>query len=390
MQKYIKSVVSLTVICAVIAVLLGITNYFTAPIIKKQEESAANQGLAIVMPQGSGFKAYDFSSLTLPETVTEVYSEENGGYVFKLTTTGYASNFVIMCGVDANGTVTGTTCISSGETLGEEKTYGEKLNGVKLDSVDTVDTVAGATRTTLAYRNAVKDALNAFVIIGGGSVDLRDEAEILADNLSAALPSAEGNFTPVFMTEELENISKIYKADNGTGFVFVTGESFVATDILGNVVSDADENARAIVTSQAQKYLSATITEIDISKYSLPTNILKAYKTSSGNFMFEIKAAGYGINGGNEWHPASGEYIYINVSVTGEGKIIACETVSQKETDKIGSACAEESFYSQFNGKTENNYTEIDAISGATITTDGYKNGISKVFEALKILKGEA
>ncbi|MBR4973778.1 MAG: FMN-binding protein [Clostridia bacterium] len=201
---------------------------------------------------------------------------------------------------------------------------------------------------------------------------------------------ADGKFTPVFMTEQLENISKIYKADNGTGFVFVTGESFVATDILGNIISEADETAKSTVSSQVQKFLTATITEIDISKYSLPTNILKAYKTSSGNFMFEIKAAGYGINGGNEWHPASGEYIYINVSVTNEGKIIACETVSQKETDKIGSACADESFYSQFNGKTENDYTEIDAISGATITTDGYKNGIAKVFEALKILKGEA
>lgn len=390
MSKYIKSVVSLTVICAIIAVLLGITNYYTAPIIKKQDEAAANQGLVIVMPDGSGFKPYDFSSLTLPETVTEVYSEDNGGYVFKLTTTGYSSGFVIMCGVDANGTVTGTTCIASGETLGEEKTYGEKLNGATLDTVDSVDTVAGATRTTGAYKNAVKDALNAFVIIGGGSVDLRDEAEILADNLSTALPTADGKFTPVFMTEELENISKIYKADNGTGYVFITGESFVATDILGNVISDADDTLKALVTAQAQKFLTATVTEIDISNYSLPSNILKAYKTSSGNFMFEIKAAGYGINGGNEWHPASGEYIYINVSVTGDGRIIACETVSQKETDKIGSACADASFYSQFNGKTEDDYTEIDAISGATITTDGYKNGIAKVFEALKILKGEA
>ncbi|MBR4973086.1 MAG: hypothetical protein IKY45_01325, partial [Clostridia bacterium] len=98
MSNYIKSIVSLTVICAVISVLLGITNYYTAPIIKEQDEAAANQGLVIVMPEGSGFKPYDFSNLTLPETVTEVYSEENGGYVFKLTTAGYASNFVIMCG----------------------------------------------------------------------------------------------------------------------------------------------------------------------------------------------------------------------------------------------------------------------------------------------------
>ena len=42
-----------------------------------------------------------------------------------------------------------------------------------------------------------------------------------------------------------------------------------------------------------------------------------------------------------------------------------------------------------FNGKEEANYREIDAISGATLTTNGYKTAVSKVFEAIKILKGD-
>ncbi len=112
-------------------------------------------------------------------------------------------------------------------------------------------------------------------------------------------------------------------------------------------------------------------------------------KTASGNYVFELHAAGFGINGDQYYYP-SGEYINIKVSVTADGKILACETVSQKETDGIGSACAEEKFYSQFNGKNETNYGEIDAIGGATITTNGYKTGVSKVFEAVKILEGVA
>lgn len=391
MKNHINTVVSLTVICAVIAILLGITNYFTAPVIKEQEENAANAALNEVMPDGEGFEKYDFSALTLPETVTEVYSEKNGGYVFKLTTTGYSSGFVIMCGVDNSGTVTGTDCIASAETLGAEETYGEKLIGKTTADIDSVDTVASATRTTLAYRNAVKDALNAFTIIGGGTVDLRDEAQILNDNLSAALPSAEGKFTKVFITEELNGISKIYKAENSVGYVFITGENFVATDLLGNIISKADEETKTLVSAEAKKFLTATVSEIDIANYSeLPQSIEKAYKTSNGNFVFDIKASGYGINGGNQWHPASGEYIYIKVALNDSGKIISCETVSQKETDGIGSVCADESFYSQFNGKDETNFGEIDAISGATITTDGYKKGIENAFKALKILKGES
>ncbi len=390
MKNHIKTVLSLTVICAVIATLLGVTNYFTAPVIKKQEDNAANASLSKVMPNGEGFEKYDFSALTLPTTVTEVYSEKNGGYVFKLTTTGYSSGLVIMCGVDKDGIVTGTDCIASSETLGAENTYGEKLIGKTTKDIESVDTVASATKTTLAYRNAVKDALNAFTIIGGGSVDLRDEAQILNDNLSDALPSAEGKFEKVFISEELNGIDKIYKAENSVGYVFITGEKFVATDLLGNIISEADEETKALVSVEAKKFLTATISEIDITKYSeMPSSVEKAYKTSNGNFVFEIKAAGYGINGGNQWHPASGEYIYIKVALNDSGKIISCETVSQKETDGIGSACAEESFYTQFNGKDETNFGEIDAISGATITTDGYKKGIENAFKALKVLKGE-
>ena len=76
--------------------------------------------------------------------------------------------------------------------------------------------------------------------------------------------------------------------------------------------------------------------------------------------------------------------------LTNDGKIIACKTVSQKESKDFGDACAKPSFYTQFNGKTETDYNDIDAISGATITTNAYKNAILRAFETLKILKGEA
>ena len=78
----------------------------------------------------------------------------------------------------------------------------------------------------------------------------------------------------------------------------------------------------------------------------------------------------------------------IRVSMTREGRIIDCLTVSEAETDGLGDACADESFYGQFAGKTEENYTEIDAISGATLTTDGYKQAIQRAFAAVNLLKG--
>ena len=45
MKSQIKTVVSLTVICAVVAVLLAVTNYITAPIIKKNEAAQVSGAL---------------------------------------------------------------------------------------------------------------------------------------------------------------------------------------------------------------------------------------------------------------------------------------------------------------------------------------------------------
>lgn len=390
MKNYIKSVGALTVICAVIAILLALTNSITAPIIEKNANAAANEALLIVLPDGEEFTSVDLSSYELPSTVTEAFTEKNGGVVVKLTTSGYGSDMVIMVGVDGSGTVTGATCLSSNETLGYEKTYGESVAGATVDTVDGIDVIAGATKTTAAYKGAVKDALNTAVILGGGSVDVRTEEEILADNLNGALPEGEGEFESVFVAEAIdESITAVYKAVNGKGYVFVVGEAFVGADAEGNVVTVVDDAVKTAVSDSAAAIINSEITELDISGYEMPKQIEKAYKTASGNYVFDLKASGFGING-DEYYNPSGEYIKIKVSVTEDGKIIACQTVSQKETDGIGSACEDVSFYSQFNGKTEADYGDIDAISGATITTNGYKTAVSKVFEAIKILKGEA
>ena len=387
----VKSIVVLTAICAVISLLLAGTNALTAPIIEKNQEAAANEALLVVMPEGTGFEKVDLSSYELPSTVTEAYKEAGGGYVVKLTTTGYGSGFVIMCGVKADGTVSGAVCLSSNETLGYEKTFGENFTGKNSEGVEAVDTISSATKTTAAYRNTVKDAINTATILGGGSVDIRSEEEILADNLSAALPAGEGKFTKLFLTEVIEGIDAVYTADNGKGSVCVVGEQFIGVDETGTVVSGAEGDAAANVSAQMAVLNASVETDIDLSAYAdLPSALVSATKTATGNYVLNVKGAGYGINGGDDYHPASGEYIYIKVSMTKDGKIIDCLTVSQAETPNFGSACADESFYGQFVGKTEADYETVDGISGATLTTNGYKKAILRAFESVKILEGGA
>lgn len=389
MKTNIKNLCVFVCICTAITLLLAVTNAFTAPIIRQNQNAAANQSLLEVMPDGAGFETMDISGYTLPGTVSAVYRETSGaGHVIQLVTAGYGTDMIIMCGVSADGVVTGAVCLSSNETLGKEKTYGENFAGQDAAGVEAVDVIGGATKTTAAYKNAIKDALNTAIILAGGSVDIRTEAEILADNLAAALPEGGDAFGKLFLVEAVDGVDAVYTAENGTGYVFVMGEQFVGVRADGTVVGEGVENAAALADA-VSRIQSVVLEKIDLSAYpDLEKTVVSAQKTSSGNFVVETKGAGYGIKGGNEYHPASGEYIIVRVSMTPEGRIIDCLTVSEAETDGLGDACANESFYGQFAGKTEENYTEIDAISGATMTTDGYKQAIERAFAAVNLLKG--
>ena len=384
MKKAIKSTVVLVGICAVMAILLALTNALTAPIIAENQNAAANQALLQVMPNGEGFESVEFDAEKLPKTIKEVFKEKNGGYVFNMETTGYGSGLLIMCGVNADGTVSGVVCLGSSETLGHEKTFGANFAGKDAAGVDAVDTISGATKTTAAFKGAVKDALNAAIILGGGSVDLRTEEEILNDNLSAALPAGEGKFGKVFITEVIEGIDAVYAAENGKGYVYVIGEQFVAVDEAGNTDNETVAAAHAILSV-------STAEDIDLSAFAdLPAKLLSAKKTATGNYILETKGAGYGIKGGDDYHPASGKYIEIRICLTPEGKILDVITTFQEESKGIGDACANEKFYGQFDGKTEGDYKEIDAIGGATMTTNGYLEAIETAFASVKILEGGA
>jgi Na+-translocating ferredoxin:NAD+ oxidoreductase RnfG subunit len=165
MKKYIKSVIALTLVCGVMAVILAVTNYFTSAKIKETEQEAAKKALIDVMPEGDSFEEVDISAYSLPESIQKVHKESSGGYVLEVVTKGYGSGMVIMCGIDSDGVVTGSVCLKSSETLGYEKTYGEKMIGKNADTLDSVDTIASATLTTTGYKAAIADAFDAVEIL---------------------------------------------------------------------------------------------------------------------------------------------------------------------------------------------------------------------------------
>ena len=411
MMKHIKSILTLFCICAIVSVALAVCYGITYPIIKAREDAAASGALLEVMPDGGTFELVDLSSYeNVPATVKEAYKASNGGYVLKLEYNGYASGNVAMVGVSADGKVTGTKLITIADKGGKDgKDSAAELPimdanghfvGADIGTIDGVDTVAGITTSSKFYRAAVKDALAAATILGGGSY--RTPEEILSDNLNAALGLEGAEFEKYFMIVELTGVDAIYVEKNGAGHVVVIGDKYIGVGADGNVVAGVDAETNEITVGDEDKATaegaivaikSVVTTTINIADFSgVSKRVKSAEVTDKGVYILKVEGAGFGKNGDSHSHP-SGEYLVIRIAITADGKILDCYTEYLNESSlnngNYGDVAAYEEFYGQFAGKDQSNYNTV-IISGATYTTNGYHTAIKNAYKAINIFQGGA
>ena len=391
-KKSLKDVVVLVVICAVFGTALAYVNSIVAPIIADRLAGAANDAYNEVMEGAQGFETVNLEEYQVPATIKEAVRETSGlGYAFKIETSGYGSGMILIIGVSNDGVVTGATCIASNETNGLENSYGANLIGKDIEGVKAVDTVAGSTMTTKAYRDAVVDAINAVSALKGEEVDFRTPEEIFQDNLAAALPAAEAKFTRMFMVEIVTGIDSIYVADNGTGYVYVIGETFIGVDAEGNIISDASDDVKSVITTAHTLISSTEYTEIDLTAFEgIHARVLSVKKTLTGNYVVELKCDGFGIHGDHYYGP-SGKDFFVMISLSAEGKVIDAITTEETETPTIGGAqLADGKFNSNFIGKDYEESGKVDVVANCTLTTNAFKKAVLRAFEAVTIIEGGA
>ncbi|MCL2056277.1 MAG: FMN-binding protein [Oscillospiraceae bacterium] len=144
----------------------------------------------------------------------------------------------------------------------------------------------------------------------------------------------------------------------------------------GNAVTlpiiQSASDARAL--SAMERVIPNADAFVQLETDNLPKTIAEAYITSNNTgYIFIVSVNGYG-----------GE-IRLICAIGTDGRIIKTETLAETETKGIATPVFErEHLYigmdSSLNG--------IDAVSGATITSNAYKNGILDAFEAYEIIKG--
>ena len=164
----LKSIIVLVSVCLVIAVAMAAVNMITSPKIEEANRLKEEAALSEVLPENGGFEPLDIKEL--PETVSAVWRDKDGeGYAFMLSAKGYDSSkpMTIAVGITNDGKITKCATVSaSGETSGigskvAEAPFTDKFAG-KDKALSGVDAISGATISSKAYINAVKDAFEAF------------------------------------------------------------------------------------------------------------------------------------------------------------------------------------------------------------------------------------
>lgn len=164
-------------ICTVVALMLGIVNAVTEPIITQMQAEKTARAMSQVLQADS----YDKVDVQI-ENVTALYSAMVGGqqvgYVVEVTSSGFGGMMSMVVGVDMNGAVTGVSVTDNAET----KNIGTKVVGdqsvldrfVGMSGTITVnsganrfDGITGATVTSKAVTAGVNTALAAVAAVNG-------------------------------------------------------------------------------------------------------------------------------------------------------------------------------------------------------------------------------
>lgn len=351
-----KNTLILVIITLVAVAALAVVNQITKGPIEQAEINQKAEAYKVVYADANEFGEIDGLDKMIKKstklfednglsgcTVTEALAVKNSsgdteGYIIASTSpNGYGGEIDVAIGIK-DGKLTGFTVISNSETAGlgskcaepdfqnqfKDKAA-EVLSYTKTGaSSDTeIDAISGATITT----NAVTEAVNAAIIFyqsnfGGGVQEMAKPD--LTEFYQKAYPGA-------------------------TDFADVENADKLVADFTANLES----------------------------KYGLANCTVEEVKAVNGGEGYVISTTAIGF--------AKTAPIQIAIGIK-DDKLMGFAVVNQMETPGYGAVCAEDEFTSQFAGKKVGVLTakaggtaddEIDAISGATFTTNGVTNAVN-------------
>ncbi len=175
MRDYMKYAGILFAITFVTALLLGVVNKFTAPVIAQYGEEKVKAAIEAVVEGKidlSTAKEYKVEGDSTVQQITSyVNNSEDVVYAVKSVPVGYAGDIEMMIGLDKDCKVTGVEIINMSETPGlgaKAKGNAEWLSQFLGKGQEKLDAITGATITSKAVQTGVEDAKKQVEAIAGG------------------------------------------------------------------------------------------------------------------------------------------------------------------------------------------------------------------------------
>lgn len=421
MKENVKSVVVLTAICLVVAALLAVTNFYTAPVIEANKAAAATGSLAEVIPGAAGFEEVELPA-DAPATVKNLYKETSGlGYVMLLeTTSSYsASPMAITVGFGADSKISGVLVTNYQESKDFGADYPATYVG-QDSALGGVDTVAGVTYSSKAFKDAITDAFNTLINSGLLTAGEKSEEQLIGEVMPLALPgcvNGAGSCAVEEATASDASVTAAYKAKNGCGYIAVVSASdgtivcgmnafgeVKCFDLEGNDVTDA--NADAVAAVQASFVAPATEnleanTAVALRAFDEGVEVELTPVEATGSFG--IAVAAFKANLGEEvqyvilTNPVgySDETMKMLHVINSDGEIVLFKTLSELivhgEYYSAHELTDESAYRAQFAGLTEATYSDdMTVVAGATITSNAVANSNRTAFEIFNTIKEAA
>ena len=176
MNSIVRTAGSLLIISAVAAAALGCVNSATEDKIAQRAVETKNKAMKTVLPSAASFEEQlgeNDAPIALEQGgMITSYAKGGDGYAFSVETKGFDKGLNLMIGIDGEGKISGFTVVSSNETPGlgakakSEGWFDDKFTGksgdikvvkTETNAPDEVQAITGATITSKAVTNAVKD-----------------------------------------------------------------------------------------------------------------------------------------------------------------------------------------------------------------------------------------
>ena len=433
-NPFLNCVAVLGGICLCVALILGVVNFFTAPIIRDREDAAANAAYLEVLPDATTFTDLDLSLLPAGSTVTVAKKDDGGsGYAFQMVTKGFSDGLTIVCGIDPDGTITGVRTLASNETAGygkvcEEESYYSQYTGKGSAELDGI-AISGATVTSNAYRNAIKDAFAAFSVYAGVKTQVSETDAALECVPGATWVQAVSGTSAyqadtgalVLRCEQNGIVLFVGVGSDGvvTGAYLYEGEGSdparytgVTAETVGAVNDPMRDAVQQALTVQYDQINHTRILQIvqsvlpdasDFEQLTLPGQVheggqatgghstaatlyadaMGAYRVAGQGYVFLIYTDGY-----SQSKNGPSERIRIAAALDEAGALIRSKVLYQSETQQFGvdKVLNNDAFTGSYEGKTEAGSLVMEENAYATYTYNGYHNAMKAAFAAYALI----